>query len=251
MTLRRLRWPVAVLLALAAVPVAAQQALPPPVLTPLDRIEAKLDELLRRLPPQSEPGARAAFPTASTSALSPAAPAGYRPGALAVARPAPADSAPLAVPSDTVGGFVFQGGTLRLDDLTGRGVRYRDLVGIELQGWLRVREEGRHQLGVDFGSPRAGSLIYQFTCGVALWLEDRQVGQRTGQLSLAAGNAPVLSLLVGADLRPGLYRFRLWTACGHLPTPAPIPVTIDVLLKAPSELNLRGITANDLLHREG
>ncbi|MBN8908222.1 MAG: hypothetical protein J0H99_16655, partial [Rhodospirillales bacterium] len=91
----------------------------------LDRIEGKLDELLRRLPPHpSEPS--------SAAAAAPVA-AEYRPGALAVVRPAPAAKAVLAIPADAVGGFVFTGGTLRLDDLSPHHVRYGGLAGIELQ----------------------------------------------------------------------------------------------------------------------
>lgn len=250
MTPQRLSLPAAALLTLAALPAAAQQPAPSPAPTQLDRIEAKLDELLRRLPQPGQPAANgpAAAPEPPTP---PAIPSGYRPGALAVVHPAPPSSAPLVMPSDAVGGFVFGGGTLRLDDLAGRGVAYRGLAGVELQGWLRVREDGRHQVAVDFGSPRAGTLIYTLSCGAALWLEDRQVGQRAGELSLSRGAAPVLSLVLGAELRPGLYRMRLWAACGNLGTPAPVPTTLDVLLKTPSELNLRGITADDLLHRQG
>lgn len=246
MTLRR---PLGLLTALLSLAATSATAQPVPAQTQLDRIEGKLDEVLRRLPARQpdSPGA----PAVAASPALPAVPAEYRPGALAVAHPAPNVAAPLAMPADTVGGFVFGGGTLRLDDLAGRGVRYRGLAGIELQGWLRVREEGRYQLAADFGSPRAGSMLYTLNCGVAAWLEDRQVGQRTGELNLSAGSPGTLSLVLGAELRPGLYRLRLWAGCGHFATPTPIPATLDLLLKAPSELNLRGIAADDILHREG
>ena len=245
MTLRRPLRLLAALLPLVATSAAAQ---PAPAQSQLDRIEGKLDELLRRLPARHA-DAPVAAPAGSSPA--PAISAEYRPGALAVVHPAPGVAAPLAMPADTVGGFVFGGGTLRLDDLAGRGVRYRGLAGIELQGWLRVREEGRYQLAADFSSPRAGSMLYTLNCGVAAWLEDRQVGQRTGELNLSAGSPGTLSLVLGAELRPGLYRLRLWTGCGHFATPTPIPATLDLLIKSPSELNLRGLAAEDILHREG
>ena len=52
----------------------------------------------------------------------------------------------------------------------------------------------------------------------------------------------------GAELQPGLYRLRAWIACT---TPQGVVTTAELLFKAPSELNLRPVTGNDLLHREG
>ncbi len=54
--------------------------------------------------------------------------------------------------------------------------------------------------------------------------------------------------MLGAELQPGLYRLRAWTACT---TSQLVTTTAELLLKAPSELNLRPVTGNDLLHREG
>jgi len=56
------------------------------------------------------------------------------------------------------------------------------------------------------------------------------------------------SLVLGTELQSGLYRLRVWTACT---TPQGVATTSELLLKAPSELNLRPVTGNDLLHREG
>lgn len=53
--------------------------------------------------------------------------------------------------------------------------------------------------------------------------------------------------MLGAELQPGIYRLRLWTACT---APVSVTTTSELLLKAPSELNLRPVTGNDLLHRE-
>ncbi len=238
------------LLVLPAFPAAAQQPAP----TQLDRIEAKLDEMLRRLPAHvPDPAPSAAVGQAGAGPAAPASPTDYRPGALAVVRPMAISATVLAVPADSVGGFVYTGGTLRLDDLSGRGLRYRGLAGVELQGWLRAREAGRYQLAVDFGSPHAPNSFMSVSCGVALWLEDRQVGQRTGELTLAPGNGAAsapLSVVLGAELQPGLYKLRLWMACGRNAIQPFVPITADVLLKTPSELNLRGIAADDMAHRE-
>jgi hypothetical protein len=151
----------------------------------------------------------------------------------------------LAVPSDAVGGFVYQGGPIRLDDLATRGVRYQGQAGIELQGWLRVRETGRYQLAAEFALPPGGA-IAALNCMAALWLEDRQAGEQQGDLTAGPGS---LTLALGAELRPGLYKLRFWMACGRMFGPA--PVTVNVLIKAPSNLNLRALTAEDVAHREG
>lgn len=264
---RQLLFLTALLLLAASESIAQPAPSPSPAMmqNQLDRIEQKLDALLRRLPshtpetstsvaadpapevtpagpiPQSKPGGGAAA----------AAPAAYQPGALAVARPAPAANAVLAMAPDSVGSFAFTGGTLRLDDLASRGVRYHGQTGVELQGWLRVPEAGRFQFGVDFGSPRASTLFATLSCGMALWLEDRQIGQQTGDLVLLGTGSPgPLSLVLGAELVPGLYRMRLWIACGRTNAAHPVPITADILLKAPAELNLRGLTAEDVVHRE-
>ena len=44
-----------------------------------------------------------------------------------------------------------------------------------------------------------------------------------------------------------IYRLRVWTACT---APQGVNSTSELLLKAPSELNLRPVTGSDLLHRE-
>lgn len=154
----------------------------------------------------------------------------------------------LPPPADSVGGFVYNDGVVRLDDLAARGVRYRDQAGIEFQGWLRVRETGRYQLGAEFGPSRPGA-GGNFSCGVAVWLEDRPVGQQTDGLSLSGANPVPLSLVLGAELQPGFYKLRLWTACGRMS--GFVPVAVTALIKAASDLNLRPLTAVDVSHHEG
>lgn len=116
---------------LLAVPLAARAQAPAP--TPagqsqLDRIEGKLDEVLRRLDqphPQSSGAVQGQATSAGVSNPSTApgepsalSPAMYKPSALVVAHPAPKDVNSLSeVPADDVGGFVYEGGPITLTDI--------------------------------------------------------------------------------------------------------------------------------------
>ncbi len=164
----------------AAVPLPSS----PPVPSQLDRIEGKLDELLRRMdqarpqPPGAGQGAAATSPTGS-GAPSAAPGETYKPGALAVARAAPRDINGLAeVPPDSVGGFVYEGGPIPFTDIRTRGVRYAGPVGVELQGWLRAREAGRYQIGADLTAAFKGSPLAP-TCYLQAWLEGRSLDGRS------------------------------------------------------------------------
>ena len=145
---------------LLAAPLAALAQTPAPG-TPapasqLDRIEQRLNEVLRRLDQldaarsattQAGPGV---IPSPSPGAPPAASPQAYKPGALAIARAASKDPKGLAeVPADAVGGFVYDGGSLPFTDIATRGVRYAGPVGVEIQGWLKAKEAGRYQLATD------------------------------------------------------------------------------------------------------
>ena len=246
----------------SAVSVQAQAPATPPAApaapSQFDRIEGKLDELLRRLdqsrPQPSGTGqAGAAVPGAPIPSPLPGAAPGasqeaYRPGALAVAHVAPANASTLAdVPPDSVGGFVYEGGPIPFTDIRTRGVRYAGSVGVELQGWLRAREAGRYQLGADF-TARFGPSGTPPTCFLQAWLEGRSLDGRSILVTRPGSNEATASLVLGAELQPGLYRLRVWSACT---ASQGVATTAELLLKAPSELNLRPVTGNDLLHREG
>ena len=228
----------------------AAPALPAPPTSQLDRIESKLDEVLRRLDrlDQASSGSAGSPQPASATASE-----GYKPGALAVARAAPHDPSNfVAVPADAVGGFVYTGGAISLDDIVTRGVRYTGPVGIELQGWLRAREAGRYELSADIDIRFTAFAAYGITCFYQAWIEDRSLGQRTtpllGRPANGSSNEVQASLVLGAELQPGLYRLRTWTVCN---SPPGLTLSVDTLLKAPSELNLRPLTAVDVVHREG
>ena len=246
------------LAARAQAPAAASPPPSPPVPSQLDRIESKLDELLRRMdqprPQPSRDGQGAAAASgAATSPAGPGAPSvvtgeAYKPGALAVARAAPRDANGLAeVPPDSVGGFVYEGGPIPFSDIRTRGVRYVGPVGVELQGWLRAREARRYQIGADLTAAFKGSPLAP-TCYLQAWLEGRSLDGRSVLVSNPGKQEATASLVLGAELQPGLYRLRIWTACA---IPQGVAATAELLLKAPSELNLRPVTGNDLLHREG
>ena len=256
--------PLSALLLTCALPAQAQVQSPPTSPSPptqLDRIENKLDEILRRLAQPSQPPSTTsqalAAPSAATlpSPLSP--PSGgsvqtpsvaYLPGALVVARPAPRDFAGLPeMSSDKVGGFVYQGGPIALTDIRTRGVRYAGPVSVEIQGWLTAKETGRYQFGTDL-TARFVNDTTPPVCVLHAWIEGRSLDQRTVPLvPPGITKDATASLVQGADLQPGIYRVRLWSACTPLQG---VSITSELLLKAPSELNLRPVTSNDLLHRE-
>lgn len=249
-------------LALAVSAQAQAPATPPaaPVAVPsqLDRIEGKLDEVLRRLDqPRLHPpgggqagGAIPGPPNPSPVSTTPpgASQEAYRPGALVVVHAAPANVNTLAdVPPDSVGGFVYEGGLVPFTDIRTRGVRYAGPIGVEMQGWLRAKEAGRYQFGTDFTARFGSGAGMPPTCYLQVWLEGRSLDGRSVIVTRPGSNEATASLVLGAELQPGLYRLRVWSACT---APQAVTTSAELLLKAPSELNLRPVTSNDLLHRE-
>jgi hypothetical protein len=243
--------------ALAQAPAPSPNTAPSPA-TQLDRIEHKLDELLQRLDaPHAQPSATAQGSAASLGVIpSPAPittpaspPEAYKPGALAIMRAAPRDPNSLpTIPADSVGGFVYAGGLIRFTEIATHGVRYVGPVGAEIQGWLRAREAGRYEIATDLSASLTTNANSPPTCFLQAWIEDRSLGQKTLFVTPKSGLEADATLVLGAELQPGLYRLRVWTVCTE---PPGITTTSDLLLKAPSELNLRPATGNDLLHREG
>jgi len=245
-----------VALALAAiVPARGQQPAAPaqrrPDPTQLDRIERKLDEILQRLDQLQRPPEQTALPSPAQSradGLPTAAETSYKPGAVATARAVPERAEALnQIPADSVGGFIYQGGPIPLHDLRGKGVRYTGITGLELQGWLKVTQAGRTQIGVEYRALVGANVVIGPSCALAAWLESRSIGTETGRIK-PSSQEQTLSLLLGADLQPGLYQLRLWTAC----TPTrDLRVNAEVLIKMPADMNLRPVTVADLLHQQG
>ncbi len=247
--------------ALVVGPVVTRAQAPAPAAPPsqLDRIEQKLDEVLRRLDqprPQTSQPAQAGPAASGVAAPSPAPASApdadseaYKPGAIVVVRAAPHDHNFLAtIPADSVGGFVYTGGPIPFTDIHARGVRYVGPVGAEIQGWLRAKEAGRYELATDLSAHFAGTNNSPPTCLLHAWLEDQSLGERTVFVTNPRNNEADATLVLGAELQPGLYRLRVWTACD---APSGIATTSELLLKTPSELNLRPVTGGDLLHKEG
>jgi len=241
-------------LAVAALMAVSARAQTPPASLDqrLDRIESKLDEILRRLDAASTPAVGQVAP--SPAAAAPAAPdtaakASYQPGAVAIVHAAPDKPRDLqTIPADSVGGFVYDGGPVTLNDLHAQGVRYTGLTGLELQGWLKVTTAGRTQLAVEYRATTSGNAVIPPSCLAAAWLEDRAIGAETGQIPVPAREEKTIDLILGADLQPGLYRLKLWTAC----TPTrDLKLNAEVLIKNPADMNLRPVTAVDLLHQGG
>jgi len=225
----------------------------------LGRIEQKLDEVLRKLDqPRPHPlEAAQGQPAPSGGAIPSSAPStapgtsaeAYKPGVLAIAHAAPKDVNSVSeIPADSVGGFLYQGGPIALTDIQTRGVRFAGPVGVELQGWLKAKEAGRYQIGTDLTAHFGVGTTFAPTCFLQAWLEGHSLDQRSVLVSHPGSNNAEASLVLGAELQPGIYRLRVWTACT---SPASVTTMSELLLKTPSELNLRPVTGNDLLHREG
>ena len=58
------------------------------------------------------------------------------------------------------------------------------------------------------------------------------------------------SLILGAELQPGLYKLQLWAVCTPSSSVRNQRVSVALLEKAPSDLNLRPVTGEDLVHKQ-
>ncbi len=239
--------------------ITAAPAQSPP--TQLDRIEQKLNTILHRLdeprpsssaPSQSAPPATASAPPApgTATSASPSTPDVLAAGALAIIHAAPATAlAAREIPADSVGGFVYTGGSLQLADLKDHGVRYTGLTGVEWQGWLRAKESGRYELDLDGNSVSPSNAMNTATCLFTGWLEDRSIGLQEVTAHAGPAEAAPFSLVLGAELQPGLYKLRLWATCSSQWVPR-LRVSVALFEKTPADLNLRPVTADDLAHRQ-
>ena len=206
-------------------------------------------EALSKAAPAAERSTPAPSPapsgTAPLVAPTPTAPVTYRPGAMAIAHAAPLRASQLdRIPADTIGSFVYSGGGMPLDDLSPQGVRYTDPAGVELQGWLKAEKAGRYQIGADLQSTLGGILAPR--CILLGWIEDRLIGNVPVDLT-EKGQQASGTPLFGADLTPGIYKLRLWVACA---AERRARTTATILLKTPADMNLRGIRADEFVHKD-
>ncbi|MEI9425867.1 hypothetical protein O7A70_32770 [Mesorhizobium sp. Cs1299R1N1] len=229
----------------------------------LQRIEHKLDDILRRLDAPATVGAGQTTAPAvqatqksatsqmagATHAAAAADNSSYKAGAVAIARIAPQKAAALSdIPPDSVGSYVYTGGAIPLSELSRNGVRYTGLAAVELQGWLKIAEPGRTQLAVEYRATTGSNAIIDPTCIASVWLEDRSIGSKRGEIPMPAREEKTISLVYGADLQPGLYKLRAWLAC----TPPRDLRKLDaaLLVKSPNDMNLRPVDDTELLHQE-
>lgn len=257
---------IAILLAGAA-QVPAQENAPETTKQQLDRIEQKLDRIIERLGMSDRPGGSIAagaaiLPSPAGEAVAqpdaiPPPPgvaeeplsSSYKPGVVAIAHAAPKRQNALAeIPPDSVGSFVYSGGAIPLSELSRNGVRYTGLAAVELQGWLKVTEPGRTQLGIEYRATTGSNVFVNPACIASIWLEDRSIGSERAEIPMPAREEKTLSMMFGADLKPGLYRLRVWSAC--TPTRDLRKLNAELLIKSPSDMNLRTVTGKELLHQE-
>jgi hypothetical protein len=252
----------AALVFLAAAGTALAQSNEAPTKEQLDRIEQKLDRIIERLgiagaPAPENTGIQPSLTDddlSKTSDIPPppgvATPQSYQRGTVAIARVAPERANALSdIPADSIGSFVYSGGAIPLSELSRSGVRYASLAAVELQGWLKVTEAGRTQLAVEYRATTGANAYASPDCIASLWLEDRPIGSERGEIPVPAREEKTISLVFGADLRPGLYRARIWIAC--TPVRDLRKLNAELLIKSPADMNLRTVTGSDLLHQGG
>jgi hypothetical protein len=142
---------------------------------------------------------------------------------------------------------LIAGGPIALTDIHSQGVRYAGPVGVEIQGWLRARKAGRYQIGADLNAHFGRYGPMPPTCFLQAWLEGRSLDRRSILVSRPGSNDGNASLVLGAELQPSLYKLHAWMTCT---SPLNVTTTAELLLKSPSEMNLRPIAGGDLLYQE-
>lgn len=189
------------------------------------------------------PAAAAAVPTGEAAApVAVATKESYDPGVLVLVRPAPDKVA--AVPADEAGRFIYAGGDLAAHDVGRHKVRYRGVASFEFQGFIQAKEKGRYQWGAE---GKIGGMNWTTKCTLLAWVEDRPLTNETREVMASQGH-DVFSMVGGADLEPGLYKFRMWTGCPAKIMGSPT-LTITPLFKGPSDMSLGPIQPTQIVHR--
>ena len=109
-------------------------------------------------------------------------------------------------------------------------------------------EAGRYELDLD-GNTVSPNTANTATCLFTGWLEDRSIGLQQATANTGPVEAAPFSLILGAELQPGLYKLRLWATC-TAPWVRNLRVSVALFEKTPADLNLRPVTADDLAHRQ-
>src|SRR5690606_10826510 len=112
-----------------------------------------------------------------------------------------------------------------------------------------VEEAGRTQIGVEYRALTGSNAILEPDCIATVWLEGRSIGTERGEIPMPARQEKTISLVLGADLEPGLYKLRVWSAC--TPPRDLRQLNAELLIKGPADRNLRVVTGDDLLHQDG
>ncbi len=107
-----------------------------------------------------------------------------------------------------------------------------------MAGWLRAKEPGRYELDLDGNSVSPSNTMNTATCLFTGWLEDRSIGLQEVTAHTGLAEAAPFSLVLGAELQPGLYKLRLWATCSAQWVPR-LRVSVALFEKTPADLHLR------------
>lgn len=109
---------------------------------------------------------------------------------------------------------------------------------------LKASQAGRFQLAIDYTANGANFILP--TCILQAWIEDRLIGSEQVSLTGPASTSRTTPV-VGAQLQSGLYKLRIWMACS---SGVQARIAAALLIKTPSDMNLRGIHADEIVHKD-
>ena len=206
--LKTIAWPVLMAGLLAAVPTFAQGTAPPPASAP------------------SEPGGERLAP--GSSAVPPAKTAEGWVLRVLSWKPGPREGSMDINELDPLAAVPFTGTAFTLGQLlTAAKMKPRDYA-FDLQGFLRVTEEGRHSFLAEIDGTKKGEST---ACRTRLVINDTEIVSATATVGLQDG----LMATNGVELSPGLYKTQWSIYCKTAWYPADA-VSVSLKVRSPSSM---------------